>query len=92
MFQVEARDKNWSFEDIDENKPVLNQVIFNLTPFQQSVYDAISKDTAFDEIKKALIRYRSKNFENKIQKNIDELIGMGLVEKTGDDTYSKTNL
>lgn len=92
MFQVEARDKNWSFEGINESEPILNQVIFNLTPFQQSVFDVISKDTAFDEIKRALIRYQSKNFENKIQKNIDELIGMELVEKTGDDTYSKTNL
>ena len=92
MFQVRVRDETWSFEDINESELVLNQVIFNLTPFQQSVYDAISKGTSFDEIKRALIRYRSKNFENKIQKNIDELMGMELVEKTGDESYSKTNL
>lgn len=89
-FRVKTKDENWSFENIDENKSILNQVIFNLTPFQQAVLNSITSDTSFDEIKRALIRYNSKNFENKILKNIDELIELNLVEKTGDD-YSKTN-
>lgn len=89
-FRVKTKDENWSFENIDENKSILNQVIFNLTPFQQAVLNSITSDTSFDEIKRALIRYNSKNFENKILKNIDELIELNLVEKTGDG-YSKTN-
>ena len=90
-FQVKTKDKNWSFDNIDENGSILSQVIFNLTPFQQAVLNSISEDTSFDHIKKSLIRYNSKNFDNKILKNIDELIELNLVEKT-DDTYSKTNL
>lgn len=89
-FRVKTKDENWSFENIDENKSILNQVIFNLTPFQQAVLNSITSDTSFDEIKRALIRYNSKNFENKILKNIDELIELNLVEKTGYG-YSKTN-
>lgn len=89
-FRVKTKDENWSFENIDENKSILNQVIFNLTPFQQAVLNSITSDTSFDEIKRVLIRYNSKNFENKILKNIDELIELNLVEKTGDG-YSKTN-
>ena len=89
-FQVKTKDENWSFENIDENKSILNQVIFNLTPFQQAVLNSITSDTSFDEIKRSLIRYNSKNFENKILKNIDELIELDLVEKT-DGNYSKTN-
>lgn len=90
-FQVKTRDKNWSFENIDESGSILNQVIFNLTPFQQAVLDSISQDTSFDNIKRSLIRYNSKNFDNKILKNIDELIELDLVEKR-DECYSKTNL
>ena len=90
-FQVKTKDKNWSFENVNENESILNQVIFNLTPFQQSVYDSIDSGTSFDEIKRSLIRYRSKNFENKIQRNIDELIELNLIVMTGENSYSKTN-
>lgn len=91
-FQVKARDENWSFDGIGNEKEVLNQIIFKLTPFQKSVYDAIGKDSSLEEIEKALIRYRSRNFTKKILKNIDELAELNLITKTGDNAYSKTNL
>jgi predicted transcriptional regulator len=59
-----------------------------MTPFQQSVYDAIDGETDIDEIKRKLIRYKSKNFEDKICKNLKSLIDMNLVEKQG-DVYKK---
>ena len=90
-FQVKTKDENWSFENIDENESILNQVIFNLTPFQQTVLNSVNTNTSFDEIKRSLIRYNSKNFDNKILKNLNELIELDLVEKT-DDNYSKTKL
>ena len=86
-----VKDKNWSFDNVNENESILSQVIFNLTPFQQSVYDSIDSNTSFDEIKRSLIRYKSKNFENKIQRNIDELIELNLIERIGENSYSKTN-
>lgn len=89
-FGVKAADEVWSFDDIDESKSPLDEIIFNLTPFEKSVYDAIDGETSFEDIKKSLIRYKSKNFENKINKNLDQLISRGLVQKTGDN-YKKTN-
>ena len=89
-FQVSAKDDIWSFENIDDSKSVLSQVIFNLTPFEQSVYDAIGTDTTLEEIELSLIRYKSKNFTQKISKNIDELLELNLIEKTGENTFSKT--
>ena len=90
-FQVKTRDSNWQFNNLDDNNSPLNEIIFTLTPFQQSVYDTVSRDTSLEDIKKSLIRFNSRNFESKILKNLDELIEAGLVEKTG-DFYSKTNL
>ena len=90
-FQVKTKDENWSFENIDENESILNQVIFNLTPFQQTVLNSVDSNTSFDEIKRSLIRYNSKNFDNKILKNLNELMDLNLIEKT-DGCYSKTNL
>ncbi|WP_407392372.1 hypothetical protein [Methanobrevibacter sp.] len=89
-FSVRARDDAWSFAS-DVSSP-LNEIIFSLTPFQQSVYDAISANTTLDEIEKSLIRYKSGNFKEKIEKNVNELIDLDLVEKVGKDTFSKTNL
>lgn len=90
-FNVKTKDGIWSFENINENESVLNQIIFNLTPFQQAVFDAIDKNTSYDQIKKSLIRYNSKNFDKKILRNLDGLIELKLIEKI-DDGYSKTNL
>ena len=85
-FNVKTKDDVWSFDDVSSP---LNDIIFNLTPFQQSVYDSIDSDTSFDEIKKSLIRYKSKNFDKKILKNIDDLIDLRLVEKVNGEVYRK---
>ena len=85
-FDVRTKDETWNFEDLEEDP--LNEIIFTLTPFQKSVYDAIDEKATFDEIKKSLIRYRSKNFEGKINKNLDELIDLKVIKKEG-DSYTK---
>jgi predicted transcriptional regulator len=85
QWHVKVRDENWSFENVEN--PL--DIIFAMTPFQKAVYDAIDSST-FDEIKKSLARYRSKNFDVKIQKNLDELVELGLVRKS-QNYYEKTN-
>lgn len=91
-FNVKTKDSVWSFDDLRDDASALNEIIFTLTPFQQSVFDAIDGETSLSDIEKALIRYRTKNFENKILKNINELISRGLVEETSPNVYEKTNL
>lgn len=86
QFDVKTKDGVWSFERASSP---LNDIIFNLTPFQQSVYDAIGSDTSLDEIKKSLIRYKSGNFDKKILKNIDDLIELDLIEKVNENHYKK---
>ena len=76
-FSIKADDEVWSFEDAENP---LEDIIFNLTPFQKSVYDAVD-DSTFEEIKKSLIRFKSGNFDTKIQKNLDELVDSGLISK-----------
>ena len=83
---VKTKDENWNFQNATENP--LDEIIFTLTPFQQSVYDAIDGETSFDDIKRKLIRYKSKNFESKIDRNLGQLIDLGLVEKQ-DENYIK---
>jgi hypothetical protein len=85
LWQVHPGDENWSFENVTD--PL--DIIFAMTPFQKAVYDAVDSST-FDEIKKSLARYRSKNFEVKIQKNLDELVELGLIKRS-QDYYEKTN-
>ena len=80
-FDVKAHDDIWDFN----NKKEPLDVIFGMTPFQKSVYDAID-DSTFEEIKKSLMRFKSGNFDEKIQKNLDELIELGLISKNK-DTY-----
>lgn len=90
-FGVKTSDDVWSFSNVNDEKSALKDIIFNLTPFEQSIYDSIGDDTSFEEIKKSLIRYKSKNFEDKINRNLDGLIDRGLVERVGDN-YKKTNI
>lgn len=78
-FGGKAKDKNWNFDNAGDDP--LKEVIFTLTPFQKSVYDAIDDKSTFDEIKKSLMRYKSKNFDAKINRNLDELIEMDLIKK-----------
>jgi hypothetical protein len=76
-FNTKAQDGTWDFKNTQDP---LNDIIFNLTPFQKSVYDAVD-DSTVEDIEKALIRFRSGNFTQKIQKNLDELIEKGLICK-----------
>jgi len=76
-FNTKAQDGMWEFKNTQDP---LNDIIFNLTPFQKSVYDAVD-DSTVEDIEKALIRFRSGNFTKKIQKNLDELIEKGLICK-----------
>lgn len=86
-FGVKTNDGVWSFDDISSP---LNDIVFNLIPFQQSVFDAIGDESTFDDVKKALIRYKSKNFDEKIDKNLNELIELNLIKKEG-NYYKKIN-
>ena len=83
-FNIEVQDEVWSFK---ESKDPLNDIIFNLTPFQQSVYDEVN-NSSFEDIKKSLIRFKSKNFDEKIQKNLEDLIKSDLIVKNG-NYYAK---
>ena len=73
-FNTTLKDDIWDFKNAQN--PL--DIIFNLTPFQKSVYDLIDNST-FDEIKKSLIRYKSGNFDEKIRRNLDELMDLGLI-------------
>lgn len=83
-FGVKATDDVWSF---DNTQDPLNDIVFNLTPFQKSVYDAVDGST-FDDIKKSLVRFKTPNFDKKIQRNLDELEGMDLI-RNDDGVYKK---
>lgn len=72
-FATTAKDDVWSF---DSEQPL--DIVFRLTPFQKSVYDAVDNSTVAD-IEKSLIRFKSGNFTRKIQKNLDELEKSGLI-------------
>lgn len=83
-FAVKVHDDSWNFENAVDP---LNDIIFTLTPWQKIVYDAVDNSTA-GEIEKSLQRYMSKNFTQKIQKNLDELVEMDLITKN-QDVYIK---
>lgn len=80
-FNINVLDETWNFSKVSDDP--LKELIFNLTPFQKSVYDVV-ENSGMDDIKKSLIRYRSKNFDEKITRQLNELIKMGLVEKRGE--------
>jgi len=81
---VKATDDFWMFGEGIEAEDTLSDIIFTLTPFEKSVYDAIGAKATFDEIKQKLARYRSKNFDEKINRNLDSLISKGMIKKEGD--------
>lgn len=86
-YGIISSDDAWTLKD---TKNPLNDIIFSLTPFQQSVFDVVNHST-FDEIKQKLIRYRSKNFDKKIQRTLDELTESGLITKKGSH-FEKRNI
>lgn len=83
-FDTAARDEVWSFGAQD---PL--DMVFGMTPFQKSVYDAVDNTTA-EDIERALARFRSGNFSRKIQKNLDELEKSGMICKN-ENRYIKKN-
>lgn len=85
-FQLDAEDDVWNFKDVDDP---LSDIIFNLTPWQKIIYDEISDEVTFDGLVKSLARYRTKNFDKKVRRYLDELIDLDLVECVGDDRYKK---
>lgn len=85
---VELCGGEWDFSGLDDSSDALNDLVFNLTPFQKVVYDAIDDKTTFEDIKISCARYKSKNFDKKIRRNLDELVELNLVLKE-EDTYKK---
>ncbi|WP_407408793.1 hypothetical protein [Methanobrevibacter sp.] len=81
---VKAADDVWIFGEGIEEEDALTDIIFTLAPFEKSVYDAIDSMATADEIKHKLIRFKTKNFEEKISRNLDGLIEKGLIKKVGD--------
>ena len=87
-FNVKSDGGEWNFDNLDDSSDVLNDLVFNLTPFQKVVYDAIGDEATFEDIKSSCARYKSKNFDEKIRKNLDELIDLNLILKKG-EVYKK---
>lgn len=85
-FQITAHDEVWNFEDVSDP---IRDIVFNLTPWQKIIHDEISGEIAFDDLVRSLGRYKSKNFDKKVKRYLDELIDLGLVEKLDDDIYRK---
>ena len=90
QLDVNISDENWDLGNVSENTDTLNDIVFNLTPWQKTVYDSFDTKATFDEIKKSLIRYKSGNFDKKIKKNLDELTDLKLIRKNK-DVYEKIN-
>lgn len=81
---IKAADDIWIFGEGIEEEDALTDIIFTLAPFEKSVYDAIDSRATADEIKRKLIRFKTKNFDEKIGRNLDVLIEKGLIRKEGD--------
>ena len=81
---VKAADDVWIFGEGIEEEDALTDIIFTLAPFEKSVYDAIGSRATADEIKRKLIRFKTKNFDEKIGRNLDVLIEKGLIKKVGE--------
>ena len=85
-FQMKTQDDVWNFGGVENP---LTDIIFNLTPWQKIIYDNVADEFTFDELEKSLGRYKSKNFDKKIRKYLDELIDLNLIEKLDGDCYKK---
>ena len=84
-FKLKVNDSNWNLQQCENP---LNEIIFNLTPWQKIVLDVIGEETSFEDIKKSLSGYKSKNFDKKVKKYLDELIDLGLVSKDSEGKFS----
>ena len=86
-FQVKTSDETWDFAG-EVNDP-LNDIIFTLTPWQKIIYDGAGETFTIDDLETSLKRYKSKNFKQKIEKHLDELIDLKLIEKIDDENFKK---
>lgn len=85
-FQIKTQDDFWIIGDVENP---LEDIIFNLTPWQKIIYDNAGDEFTFQQLKVKLKRYESKNFDKKIQRYLDELQELNLIEKLDDDVYRK---
>lgn len=85
-FQLKTQDDFWNIGDVENP---LEDIIFNLTPWQKIIYDNAGDEFTFQQLKVKLKRYESKNFDKKIQRYLDELQELNLIEKLDDDLYRK---
>ena len=85
-FQLKTQDDFWNIGDVENP---LEDIIFNLTPWQKIIYDNAGDEFTFQQLKVKLKRYESKNFDKKIQRYLDELQELNLIEKVDDDVYRK---
>ena len=87
-FETTLKDDNWDLNQLESKSA--KDLIFNLTPWQKIIYDAVGDEIfSFDELKESLKRYRSRNFDKKIQKHLDELIKLDLINDLGNNNYKK---
>ena len=85
-FQLKTQDDFWNIGDVENP---LEDIIFNLTPWQKIIYDNAGDEFTFQQLKVKLKRYESKNFDKKIQRYLDELQELNLIEKLDDYVYRK---
>lgn len=85
-FQLKTQDDFWNIGDVENP---LEDIIFNLTPWQKIIYDNAGDEFTFQQLKVKLKRYESKNFDKKIQRYLDELQDLNLIEKLDDGVYRK---
>ena len=87
-FQLKTSDETWQIKG-DVEDP-LSDIIFSLTPWQKIIYDSTGDTFTFDEVKTSLIRFKSKNFDEKIRRHLDEMVRLGLIKKLDDSNFEKT--
>ncbi|MGX8693696.1 MAG: hypothetical protein ACSW71_02190 [Methanobrevibacter sp.] len=87
IFQVKTADDTWNFTS--ETTDPLNDIIFTLTPWQKIIYDAAGETFTVGDLEESLKRYRSKNFKEKIERYLDELLELNLIEKVNDEKFKK---
>ena len=85
-FQLKTQDDFWNTGDVENP---LEDIIFNLAPWQKIIYDNAGDEFTFQQLKVKLKRFESKNFDKKIQRYLDELQELNLIEKLDDDVYRK---
>lgn len=85
-FQIKVTDDVWNFGEVENP---LEEIIFNLTPWQKIIYDHADEEFTFAQLKKSLAGYRSKNFDKKICRYLNELIDLNLIQRLDDDVYRK---